>query len=114
MRRLLNSNDTVRPRSRRNPNGAGRRDDVTAAARSWRRQLGRRRLGHGVDGQHFVRHRAARQIEPTPAALRVAPALEVHTLRIVPEEEIATPGLIACIERWPLNVSRAAAHEFVL
>src|SRR5260370_39576812 len=109
MRRPLNSNDPARLRSRRNPNGAGRRDDVTTAAQSQRR-----RLGHGVDGQHVVRHRMARQIDPTPAALHMAPALEVHTLGVVPKEEVAAPGLIAGVEPGPLNVRCAAAYEFVL
>src|SRR5579859_1643554 len=99
MRRPLNSNDIERLRSSRRPNGAGRREDVTTVPRSRWRADRRRRVGHGVDREHLVRHRAAHHIEPAPAALHMAPTLEVRPLWIVSEEKIAAPGLVAGIER---------------
>ena len=74
----------------------------------------RRRIGHGVYGEYFVGHGMARDVEPTAAAIGVAPAFVVQALGVVAEEQIFAPGLIALLQPRPRHVRGAAADEFAL
>src|SRR5215470_5988549 len=88
------------------PAGGDSRDSVRSECR--------RRLGHPINGEHLMRHGMAGDVEPAAATIRVAPALEMHALRIVAEEEIFAPALITRTRLGPRDVAGAAADELAL
>ena len=106
--RPLKVNDTSRERSIHVPAGAASRSPATLGPEP------RRRIAHAVHREYVVRHGVARDVEPLPAPARVPPALEVHALGVVAEEEIVAPVRIRRRERRSLDVGRSAAHELGL
>src|SRR5689334_23552861 len=61
-----------------------------------------------------MRHGMAGDVEPAAAAVGVAPALEMHALRIVAKEQVFTPGNIACVETRAADVRGPTTAEFTL
>ena len=68
----------------------------------------RLRSAHRIHHCDPVCDRVARQIEPTPASVGMTPALEVHALGVLPNEQIVRPGGVADFERGPRYMGGAA------
>ena len=82
----------------------------------------RPRLAHRVDLEDPVAHRVAGDIEPAPAAVHVAPALEMQALGIAAHEQVVGPlasdsaagclGRAMCASPWQRNsVSSRSPHQ---
>src|ERR1700722_17758774 len=64
--------------------------------------------------RHSVGQRIAQQVEPLPAAIGVAPALETLTLDVGAKVQVPPPYIIAGFQRRPHQRRGAAIHELDL